>query len=230
MPVTRRAALARIAAPAAIGFACPLRAAAAQVDLALVLAVDCSSSIDERDYLLQRAGYARAFADPRLGRAIAGGTHGAVAVTLTQWAGPFEQVQAIGWRVIRDEQDCTEFAGRIAVMPRTLTASATSISGAIDHARALLDRSGFAAGRRVIDVSGDGMNNTGRFAEYARDAAVAAGIVINGLPILTDDPNLDDYYTDYVIGGIGAFVVPARNFAAFGRAILAKLLREISAL
>lgn len=229
MPVTRRAALARLAAPAVIGLVRPAFAQAIPVDLALVLAVDCSSSIDEREYVLQRAGYARAFADPRLGRAVAGGTHGAIAVTLTQWAGPFEQVQAIGWRMIRDARDSADFSARIAVMPRALTASATSISGAIDHARALLDRSGFAAGRRVIDVSGDGMNNTGRFAEYARDAAVAAGIVINGLPILTDDPNLDDYYADYVIGGIGAFVVPARNFAAFGRAVLAKLLREISA-
>ena len=230
MPVSRRAVLARLAAPALAGAAGATRAQPAAVDLALVLAVDCSSSIDDREYALQRAGYARAFADPRLGRAIAGGTNGAIAVTLTQWAGPFEQVQAIGWQIIRDEDDTASFATRIAAMPRQLAASATSISGAIDHGRHLLARIGIEAGRRVIDVSGDGMNNTGRLAEYARDEAVAAGIVINGLPILTDDPNLDDYYEDYVIGGTGAFVIPARNFAAFGRAITAKLLREVSSL
>ena len=92
----------------------------------------------------------------------------------------------------------------------------------------LLERSGIRAGRRVIDVSGDGMNNTGRLPEYARNEAVARGIVINGLPILTDDPNLDDYYTDSVIGGLGAFMLPATSFGAFPQAILAKLLREVA--
>jgi hypothetical protein len=223
---SRRAALALLASPAA------LRVARAQtleeIDLALVLAVDCSSSIDEREFMLQRAGYAAAFRDPRLARAIRGGSRGVIAVTLTQWAGPFEQVQAIGWRAIRDEAGARGFAGEVAAMARQLTASATSISGAIDHGRQLLERSGYRGGRRVIDVSGDGMNNTGRLPEYARNEAVARGIVINGLPILTDDPNLDDYYTDYVIGGLGAFMLPANNFGAFGQAILAKLLREVA--
>jgi len=223
---SRRAALALLAAPAV------LRTAAAQtpedIDLALVLAVDCSSSVNETRYALQRAGYAAAFNDPRLARAIRGGTRGVIAATLTQWAGPFEQVQAIGWRTIRDEASARSFAREVAAMPRQLTASATSISGAIDHARQLLERSGFRPGRRVIDVSGDGMNNTGRLPEYARNEAVARGIVINGLPILNDDPNLDDYYTDYVIGGLGAFMLPATSFGAFPQAILAKLLREVA--
>src|SRR5262245_50268535 len=161
---SRRAALTLLASPVV------LRAAAAEqaeeIDLALVLAVDCSSSVNETRYALQRAGYAAAFSDPRLARAVRGGTRGVIAVTLTQWAGPFEQVQAIGWRTIRDEASARGFAQEIAVMPRQLTASATSISGAIDHARQLLERSGFRAGRRVIDVSGDGMNNTGRLPEY----------------------------------------------------------------
>jgi hypothetical protein len=224
---SRRAALALLASPLATGAA---RAQAVQedVDLALVLAVDCSSSIDDRDFALQRAGYVAAFNDPRLARAVRGGTRGVIAVTLTQWAGPFEQVQAIGWRAIRDEASARGFARLIAAMPRELSASATSISGAIDHARAVLERSGINAGRRVIDVSGDGMNNTGRLPELARNQAVARGIVINGLPILSDDPNLDDYYTDYVIGGLGAFMLPAVSFRVFAQAILAKLLREVA--
>ena len=223
---SRRAALALLATPAL------MRKAGAQaseeVDLTLVLAVDCSSSVNDTRYALQRAGYAAAFNDARLARAVRGGSKGVIAVTLTQWAGPFEQVQAIGWRAIRDEATARGFACEIAAMPRQLTASATSISGAIDHARQLLERSGFRAGRRVIDVSGDGMNNTGRLPEYARNEAVASGIIINGLPILTEDPNLDDYYTDYVIGGVGAFMLPAVNFAAFDQAVLAKLLREVA--
>lgn len=226
---SRRAALALLASPLA-GRAAGAQALIEEVDLALVLAVDCSSSIDDRDFALQRAGYAAAFADSRLARAVRGGTRGVIAVTLTQWAGPFEQVQAIGWRAIRDEASARGFASLVAAMPRQLTASATSISGAIDHGRALLERSGFHAGRRVIDVSGDGMNNTGRLPEFARNEAVTRGIVINGLPILSDDPNLDDYYTDYVIGGLGAFMLPAVSFRAFAQAILAKLLREVAAL
>jgi len=226
---SRRTALALLAAKLAGGSA-QAQPAREDVDMALVLAVDCSSSIDDRDYALQRAGYAAAFADSRLARAIATGSRGAIAVTLTQWAGPFEQVQAIGWRTVRDEASAAGLARLIAAMPRQLTASATSISGAIDHARNLLERSSFQAGRRVIDVSGDGMNNTGRLPELARNEAVTRGIVINGLPILSDDPNLDDYYTDYVIGGLGSFMLPAVSFRAFGQAILAKLLREVASL
>jgi hypothetical protein len=226
---SRRAALALLAAPAVIGTA-RAQTALEDVDLALVLAVDCSSSIDDQEYTLQRAGYAAAFNDPRLALAVRGGTHGVIAVTLTQWAGPYEQVQAIGWRAIRDANSARSFAALVAAMPRQLTASATSISGAIDHARQLLERSGFNPGRRVIDVSGDGMNNTGRQPEFARNEAVGRGIVINGLPILTDDPNLDDDYTGTVIGGLGAFMLPARNFGSFSQAVLTKLLREVAAL
>jgi hypothetical protein len=227
-PRSRRAALALAAGCAASLAVGGTARARDDVDMALVLAVDCSSSVDDDGYALQRRGYASAFNDPRLGLAVRGGTKGAIAVTLMQWAGPYEHVQAVGWQVVRDDASARDFAGLIAAMPRQLDAPATSISGAIDNARVLLDREGFDQVRRVIDVSGDGTNNTGRRPQSARDDAVAAGIVINGLPILTTEPTLDDYYTDYVIGGTGAFVLPARSLAVFGQAILTKLLREVA--
>jgi hypothetical protein len=227
-PRSRRTALALAAGCAASLAVGGTARARDDVDLALVLAVDCSSSVDDNGYALQRAGYANAFIDPRLGLAVQGGARGAIAVTLMQWAGPYEHVEAVGWQVVRDDASARAFAALIAVMPRRLEAPATSISGAIDNARGLLDREGFEQARRVIDISGDGMNNTGRRPESARDEAIAAGIVINGLPILTTEPTLDDYYADYVIGGSGAFVLPARSLAVFGQAILTKLLREVA--
>jgi hypothetical protein len=225
---SRRAALALAAGCAAAVAVRGVARIRDDVDLALVLAVDCSSSVDDGGYALQRAGYASAFADPRLGAAVRGGARGAIAVTLTQWAGPYEQVQAVGWQVVHDDADARAFAALVEAMPRRLTAPATSISGAIDNARVLLDREGFDQIRRVVDVSGDGMNNTGRRPESARNDAVAAGIVINGLPILTTEPTLDDYYANYVVGGSGSFVLPARSLAVFGQAILTKLLREVA--
>ena len=120
-------------------------------------------------------------------------------------------------------------AGAIEAVPRRLFGGGTSISGAIDYARLLLMRTPVTPARRVIDVSGDGSNNSGRPVTAARDEAVRAGIGINGLPILSIEPDLDDYYRDYVIGGPGAFMVPAASFETFGEAILKKLITEIAA-
>jgi Protein of unknown function (DUF1194) len=207
------------------------RAAAVErpVDLLLVLAVDASGSVDAKRFELQRRGYAEAFANPRVLGAIRAGPLQAIAVTMFQWTGPSLQARILDWTVIADAADADRVASAIAMTPRQLFGGGTSLSGAIDYALRLFPNSPFAGERRVIDVSGDGANNVGGPAAPARDAAVAAGIVINGLPILALEPNLDTYYRDNVIGGPGSFVVPVDSFENFGDAILNKLISEIAA-
>jgi hypothetical protein len=214
----------------------PLAAARAEpVDLELVLAVDISRSVDDEEARLQREGYVEAFRDPRVINAIQSGPLGAIAVAYVEWAGVDYQRTMIDWFRIHDGESAGEFAAKIAALPR-LSMGWTSISGAIDHSARMFGSAGFVGVRRVIDVSGDGANNSGRAARFARDAAVASGIVINGLPILNDRPNfgrpaerdLDLYYETEVIGGPGSFIIAAEDFNAFGAAILSKLIREIA--
>jgi len=199
------------------------------VDLQLVLAVDASGSVDQVRFDLQKQGYVAAFRHARVLQAIRSGPNQAIAVTMVQWTGPVLQVQVVGWTSVGDEKTATAFANAIERAPRQLFGGGTSISGAIDYAATLFPLSPFRASRRVIDVSGDGSNNRGRPVTLARDAAIAAGIGINGLPILALEPDLDRYYYDNVIGGPGAFVVAARNYETFADAILKKLIMEIAA-
>jgi hypothetical protein len=203
--------------------------AQAEVDLALVLAVDASGSVDDYRFALQQRGYAAAFRSPRVIKAIRSGAAQAIAVTMVQWTGPALQRQVIGWTAIRDENSAEALAGMIDKTPRQLYGGGTSISGAIDFSRLLLLQVPCAATRRVIDVSGDGANNRGRPVADARDAAVKDNIAINGLPILTLEPFLDRYYYDNVIGGPGAFMIPAESYETFAEAILKKLIMEIAA-
>jgi hypothetical protein len=206
------------------------------VDLELVLAIDISRSIDDEEARLQREGYVAAFTNPRVIEAIEGGTLGAIAVAYVEWASYDYQRTVIPWMLIRDGESAAAFAEKIGALPR-VSMSWTSISGAIDHSVRLFGQS-FQGTRRVIDISGDGVNNNGRPAGIARDEAVARGIVINGLPILNDRPNfgrpaeanLDVYYEHQVIGGPGAFMIAAEDFNAFASAILTKLIREIAEL
>jgi len=199
------------------------------VDLQLVLAVDASGSVDQVRFDLQKQGYVAAFRHARVLQAIRSGPNQAIAVTMVQWTGPVLQVQVVGWAPVGDEKTATTFANAIERAPRQLFGGGTSISGAIDYAATLFPLSPFRASRHVIDVSGDGSNNRGRPVMLARDAAIAAGIGINGLPILALEPDLDRYYYDNVIGGLGAFVVAARNYETFADAILKKLIMEIAA-
>ena len=207
----------------------PLSAAhATPVDVQLVLAVDCSGSIDNDEFALQIRGYAAALTNPKVLHAIRSGSVGAIAVTYVQWSGPFIHNQAVGWTVIKDEKSAAAFAAAMSATPRRIFGGGTSLSGAIDYGASLFSGSGFEAERRTIDVSGDGVNNSGRRPTDARDEAVQAGLTINGLPILTDVATLDRYYADNVIGGPGAFVMPAKDFASFADAILGKLIREVA--
>lgn len=212
-----------------LGMLSACRPAEAQepVDLALVLAVDTSGSVNQIRFDLQKRGYAAAFRHPNVLDAIRSGRTASIMVTMTQWTGPETQIQVIPWRRIDSEAAARAFAAEIDVVNRRLYGGGTSISGAIDHAVKLLENAPFKAARRVIDVSGDGSNNRGRHPAAARDEAVDLGIAINGLPILELEPQLDKYYQDNVIGGPGAFMIVAKSFEQFEDAIRRKLILEI---
>jgi hypothetical protein len=210
----------------------------AVVDLELILAADVSGSMDEEEAALQRRGYLEALANPRVLRAIQSGQHRRVALLYLEWAGPHWQKVIVNWTLVHDAASLQAFASAIAEEP-VVTERRTSISAAIDYSMALFAKSPFKGTRRVIDISGDGPNNRGRSVLMARAEALAQGITINGLPIINDRPNpwggpgprnLDIYYQDNVIGGPGAFMIPALSFQNFGQAILAKLIREIAGL
>jgi hypothetical protein len=208
----------------------PTRAESQPVDLELILAVDCSRSIDDSEFALQVQGYAEAFRHPSVLRAIQSGMRRSIAVTYVQWAGPFLQNQAVGWTLINDNESALEFADRFQAAPRGFYGGGTSLSGIIDYAKGLFPKSGYIGRRRVIDISGDGINNSGRMATSARDEAVREGITINGLAILTEIGGLDEYFRANIMGGEGAFVLAAEDFASFAQAILNKLVREIAEL
>jgi hypothetical protein len=211
-------------------------AADTEVDLALVLAVDVSRSMDLDEQRLQRDGYVEAFRSVQVHDAIRKGVLGRIAVTYMEWSGPMEQTVVIPWTVVEGSGEANALADRLAAEPIGRVFS-TSISGAIDFSVKLLETSRVEALRRVIDVSGDGPNNTGRPVAQARDEAVAKGITINGLPFMVKEPigfgdirNLDHYYEDCVIGGPGAFSIPLRERHQIAEATRNKLVREIAGL
>jgi hypothetical protein len=220
--------------------ACPAAPRADEpVDLLLVLAADVSRSVDHAKFQLQREGYAAAIADKRVLEAITSGRHRRIAVCFIEWSGASAQQVVIDWTVIGDESSARRFGDQLLELRRSF-AERTSISAAIDFSVKQLDGAPFQAGRRTIDISGDGTNNSGRDVASARDDAVAKGITINGLVILSERPltwnpehtnppgGLVNYFRSNVIGGPGAFVVTAENFESFGQAIVKKLIAEIA--
>ena len=212
------------------------RGGATPVDAELVLAVDISYSMDQDEQKLQRAGYAAALTSPDFLAALHSGPLGKVAIAYMEWASSRDQKVLIDWTTIDGPEAANAFAAKLLEAPYR-RASRTSVSGAIDAAMALFEGNGLDGIRRVIDVSGDGPNNDGRLVTAARDAAVAAGITINGLPLLIrpvraaymDIEDLDIYYRDCVIGGPGAFMIPVRDTKAFVDATRTKLVMEIAA-
>jgi hypothetical protein len=207
------------------------------VDTELVLAVDVSYSMDPEEQQIQREGYIEALTSREFMSAIRAGSHGRVAVLYFEWAGPTDQQIIVPWRMIEGPETADAFAGEIARAPYR-RASRTSIGGALMFAKPLFAASGFRGLRRVVDVSGDGPNNSGPLVEPQRDDLVAAGITINGLPLMLNRPNsfsmdienLDVYFEDCVIGGPGAFVIPVRDRAQFKEAIRTKLILEVAGL
>lgn len=231
----RRSLLAASAAAPTLWTARAARAEPEPVDVLLVLAVDVSRSVDEDEARLQREGYRNAVSDPRVVEVVRRGMIGAIGLAYVEWAGFEYQRLVLPWSRIANQGDADAWSSALAEAPRN-SLSWTSISGGIDFARRTLAEAPFEATRRVIDVSGDGVNNSGRPAEAARDEAVAEGIVINGLPIVNDRPTfgrmpsipLDQYFQQNVIGGDGAFMIVAEDFEAFGTAVRRKLIREIA--
>ena len=211
------------------------------VDLTLVLVSDVSRSVDDAEFRMQKEGYSAAFNDPRVLAAIKGGPIGAIAVAYVEFGGSYEIRTVLDWRVVRDGATARALTESLAAAPRSFWGR-TSISAGIDRAVQMLAENPFEAQRRVIDVAGDGTNNSGREPDAARDDAVRAGITVNGLAIINENPvsytfahvqppgGLTEYYRNNVIGGPGAFVVEVRSFQAFGEAMTRKLITEIAAL
>jgi hypothetical protein len=212
-----------------------------QVDVLLVLAADVSRSVDDKEFKLQREGFAAAFTDPRVLNVITSGQTGRIAVAFVEWASEFEQKLVVDWVLVAGEKDAEALAQRILAAPRSFWGR-TSISSAIEFSMNILERSPFQSDRKVIDISGDGTNNSGADVTAARDEAIAKGITVNGLVIVSDEPlptnpththppgGLKAYYERYVIGGPGAFAVEAEGFESFGQAIVQKLIKEIAAM
>ena len=205
------------------------------VDTELVLAVDVSYSMDPEEQQLQRDGYIDAITSRDFMDALKGGMHAKVAVTYFEWAGPFDQKIIVPWRLIDGPESAGGFANEIA-RASYRRASRTSIASALQFAKPLFDASGYNGVRKVIDVSGDGANNSGPLVTMVRDDVVASGLTINGLPLMLKRPNtftmdienLDIYYEDCVIGGPGAFVIPIRAREQFKEATRTKLVLEIA--
>lgn len=222
---------------AAFGLFRPPQAWPAQkVDLELLLAVDVSGSVDAEEGRLQREGYISAFRSPEVIAAIQSGFQKRIAVAYIEWAGFDFQSDIVGWTMIQDKTSAYTFSAELEKQP-IQTGPYTSISGAIDYAMPLFQNNGFEAPRRVIDISGDGPNNSGRLVTLARQEALAAGFTINGLPIINNRPspygrapmpNLDLYYRNCVIGGPRSFTVVAEDFRSFAKAIRKKLILEIA--
>ena len=222
------------------GFAAPLMRAdnspgAKPVDVELVLAVDVSYSMDPEEQALQREGYIVALTSREFMQALKQGINGKVSVTYFEWAGAQDQRVIVPWRLIEGPESADAVASEIARAPYR-RASRTSISGALSFAMPLFEGSGYRGLRRVIDVSGDGVNNNGMPVTIVRDEVLAKGITINGLPIMLKRPNLggmdienlDVYYEDCVIGGPGAFVISIKEREKFKEAIRTKLVLEIA--
>lgn len=213
-------------------------AAAQPVDLELALAVDVSSSIDPEEARLQRDGYVAALRHPEVIRAIESGILGRIAVMYYEWAGDDHLTVIAPWTLIDGAESMDRFAAGIAAAP-VRTAPRTSIANAIEFALPQFGDNGFEGTRQVIDISGDGPNNGRTEVLEARGKAIAAGVTINGLPIVNGRgdptgylplPDVDLYYRDCVIGGPGAFLIVANSFREFGLAIRRKLISEIAGL
>jgi hypothetical protein len=234
-----KSALSAVMLAALLAF--PEGARAQVTDLLLVLAADVSRSIDESEFALQRKGYSAAVTDPRVLAAIRGGVTGTIAICFVEWSGAGEQNVVADWTIIHDEEDAGGLAAAILAAPRSFIGR-TSISGAIDFAMERFAAAAPRANRRIIDISGDGTNNSGRSVTDARDEALRQGATINGLAIINDRPNpgyafhtqppggLPEWYRQNVIGGPGAFLRVVEDFHSFADAMTNKLVSEIASI
>ncbi len=199
-----------------------------EVDLILVLAVDCSYSVDSREFRLQMDGIGKAFQTREVQRAIESGPLGRIAVTVFQWSDAENQSLSTPWTVIDGAASANAFAQKMFTIERELAEGGTAIGAAILFGAAALTAAPFTAIRKVIDISSDGRNNRGEIVDLARDEVTSRGITINGLAILNEWPTLDVYFRKSVVGGPYHFVLPANDYDAYREAIYRKLLKEIT--
>jgi hypothetical protein len=224
----------------ALPLATPLAHAAEPVDVALVLVTDVSRSIDDSEFQLEKKGYASAFDNPEVIAAISGGPVGAIGVAYVEFASSNQITTVLDWTVIHGATDAHAFSARMLVAPRSAWGR-TAIGEGIERGMQLLASSNLEAGRRIIDVCGDGTSNAGIDVTVARDQAIAAGITVNGLTIINLHPvswifahvqppgGLTKWYEDHVVGGTGSFVLEVHDFQSFGTAMTRKLINEIAA-
>ena len=218
-----------------VSLACSLPVSAAtEVDLKLVLATDVSRSIDDEEMQLERQGTADAFASPDVIQAIQRGTLGRIAVVVFDFSSPEFDKVVVDWQIIHDRASAMAFAERVRAAPRSL-GQRTSVSGALEMGGELLETSDkdFMSARKVIDVSGDGPNNSGNPMTEVHERTIAKGIVVNGLPVMDEMangyfPDLDKYYAACVAGGQGSFVTIVRSYKDYAAAMRHKLVLEIS--
>ena len=197
------------------------------VDLALILAVDGSYSVDSTEYLLQMNGLALAFRDREVIAAIKNGPSGRIAVSVVQWSDSKNQIIAIPWTIVSDASSAAGLAARLAKTPRLTASGGTSITTMIKKGAVMLSRLPFFAERKVIDISADGRNNNGGDPRQMRNIVVANGITINGLAIINEVGTLDKYFESHITGGPGNFVIIANDYTAYATAIKRKLILEI---
>lgn len=210
-------------------FQAPALAAVDSVDVLLVLAIDASGSLSDERLTMQREGHARAVENDAFLGAVASGDHGRVALAVVEWSNSDRQDLTVPWTIVQNAATAQGVADALMRAIRPIPGY-TSISGAIDFSARLVSRAPYTAARRVIDVSGNGFNNDGRPVTEARDAAVAAGVTVNGLPILDAVPDLEAYFARDVIGGPRAFTLVAQDMESFAQAVLRKLIVEVAAL
>lgn len=226
-PKIWRGMTARVVLALGLALPVPALADATPVAVELVLALDASASMDRAEFDLQVKGLAAAFRDPGVLEALKNLGQAGAAVAVTQWGSADEAKVIIPFTRLSSARDAKAFGFRISRARRAFMASDTSIAMAISHGTQLLDENSYHGDRRVIDVSGDGVDNGGLDLNEARDLAANSGIVVNGLPIDADGVGLTDYYKNSVIIGVDAFVEPATDFSDYARAIREKLIREL---
>jgi hypothetical protein len=197
------------------------------VDVELVLAIDCSYSVDAREFALQKIGLAEAFRHPAVVAAIQAGERGAIGVAVVQWSGAATQSTVVPWTLVTDAAGAAVLAARIEAAARMTQEGATSISAMVAYGIGLIESNGLAGARRVIDISADGRNNTGHRIRAVRPLAALSGVTVNGLAILNEVPTLGFYFEKYVIAGADAFAMEANDYDHYAAAILRKLIREI---
>lgn len=228
LPALVALCLAALLCALALRLGAPARAQSADVDLALVLAIDCSFSVDTTEFRLQMQGLGRALRRKEIHDAIAQGATGRIAVSVFQWSDDRSQLIVVPWTVIDGVEAAMRLADQLETMPRKLAEGGTSISSAMRFAAAMLEAAPLRAERYVMDISSDGRNNIGVSTDRVRNEIVGRGMTINGLVIINEWPTLDKYFEEQVVGGPAHFVIVANDYPAYAEAIYRKLLREIT--